>query len=766
MSETLGRAVLALTTDDSGLKRGLAAAEGETRRSMADIGKSMAAIGGVMTATITTPLVAFGTTAVAAYRDSQEALGQMRAALASMGPVAGRTEEQLVTMAQTMERTLAVDADQVLRKVTTNLLTFGNISGEAFDRATKAAVDLSARLGTDMQGSAIMLGRALNDPIRGIAALQRVGVAFTEQQREQITAMVEAGDTAGAQALILSELERQYGGQAAALAESSLGTRQLALAWESVQERVGEVIAKVLPQLMAKLNGVLTWVASLDGQTLTWIVAIAGVAAALGPVIAALGLMVTGIAAAVGAVGSIVAAIGTAITVLGKLGVAIKVLLVATGPIGMLILAAGLLTAAWLKWGDQITAIVSRAAAAIRTAFTNVRDWLFNTLTDLDARASAAIRGAFAAVSASVTRLFAAVGDTTGRAAAALTATWRAWGSTVAGVVTEAAAAIRTTLTAVRDFVAGAFARMAETVTRPFTAMIDAARNAARVLVGNSIIPDMVRAIDGWLARLVQGTNVHMGTMTSTMIGAGQTQAQSMSGAWGTILGEFDRFTGGWISRLHGWAQRAVDILGVVGRVAGSIGRLFGGGGGGGLGGILGGIGQIVGGGGGGILGTIGNVVGAVRGIGSAIGAIGGGGGILSGIGGALAAVPGIGLFAAGAGILGGLLGGRRRRRRRRREAEARAAAEAAARAQAEAEQRALDAQLAALPTLPPLSAYTPSAYHPAQPEAPASPPVERTLTVVGLKPDELWTGKMVRALAEKLIDFQHHGGRIVLEPA
>jgi len=699
VSETLGRAVLALTTDDSGLKRGLAAAEGETRRSMADIGKSMAAIGGVMTATITTPLVAFGTTAVAAYRDSQEALGQMRAALASMGPVAGRTEEQLVTMAQTMERTLAVDADQVLRQVTTNLLTFGNISGEAFDRATKAAVDLSARLGTDMQGSAIMLGKALNDPIRGITALQRVGVAFTEQQREQITAMVEAGDTAGAQALILSELERQYGGQAAALAESSLGTRQLALAWESVQERVGEVIAKVLPQLMAKLNGVLTWVASLDGQTLTWIVSIAGVAAALGPVIAALGLMVTGIAAAVGAVGSIVAAIGTAITVLGKLGVAIKVLLIASGPIGLLIAAAGAITAAWLLWEDQITAIVGRAAAAIRTA-----------------------------------------------------------------------------LTAVRDFVTSTFSRMAETVTRPFTVMIDAARNAARVLVGNSIIPDMVRAIDGWLARLVQGTNVHMGTMTSTMIGAGQTQAQSMSGAWGTILGEFDRFTGGWISRLHGWAQRAVDILGVVGRVAGSIDRLFGGGGGGG---ILGSIGQLVGGGGGGggILGTIGNVVGALSGglsglatgVGNVIGAVQhvmGGGSLGAAIGGALAAIPGVGWIAGGASLLGGLLGGRRRRRRRRREAEARAAAEAAARAQAEAEQRALDAQLAAMPTLPPLSAYTPSAYHTAQPEAPAPPPVERTLTVVGLKPDELWTGKMVRALAEKLIDFQHHGGRIVLEPA
>jgi phage-related minor tail protein len=100
--------------------------------------------------------------------------------------------------------------------VTVNLLTFGNVSGEAFDRAQMAAVNLSARLGQDLQSSAVQVGKALNDPIKGVTALGRVGVSFTEQQKEQIKAMTKVGDVAGAQSLILAQLEKQYGGSAEA----------------------------------------------------------------------------------------------------------------------------------------------------------------------------------------------------------------------------------------------------------------------------------------------------------------------------------------------------------------------------------------------------------------------------------------------------------------------------------------------------------------------------------------------------------------------
>jgi hypothetical protein len=75
------------------------------------------------------------------------------------------------------------------------------------------------RLGTDLKGSAVQLGKALNDPIAGVGALSRVGVTFTETQKDMIKTMVEAGNVAGAQTLILDELGKEFGGSAKALAD-------------------------------------------------------------------------------------------------------------------------------------------------------------------------------------------------------------------------------------------------------------------------------------------------------------------------------------------------------------------------------------------------------------------------------------------------------------------------------------------------------------------------------------------------------------------
>ena len=75
---------------------------------------------------------------------------------------------------------------------------------------------MSPVLGTDASGSAIQLGKALNDPIKGITALTRVGVTFTEQQKDQITTLVESGKTIDAQKIILGELQKEFGGSAEA----------------------------------------------------------------------------------------------------------------------------------------------------------------------------------------------------------------------------------------------------------------------------------------------------------------------------------------------------------------------------------------------------------------------------------------------------------------------------------------------------------------------------------------------------------------------
>src|SRR5262245_66611796 len=75
---------------------------------------------------------------------------------------------------------------------------------------------MSAALGQDGKASAIQLGKALNDPIKGVTALQRVGVSFTKSQKNQIKALVESGNTLGAQKVILRELGKEFGGAAKA----------------------------------------------------------------------------------------------------------------------------------------------------------------------------------------------------------------------------------------------------------------------------------------------------------------------------------------------------------------------------------------------------------------------------------------------------------------------------------------------------------------------------------------------------------------------
>lgn len=104
------------------------------------------------------------------------------------------------------------------------MLTFRGVIGDVFDRSIMAAADMSAALGQDLKSSTLQLGKALEDPVKGLTALSRSGTVFTDQQKEMVEAMVEAGDVAEAQRFILSELEAQYGGAAKAAAVGLAGS--------------------------------------------------------------------------------------------------------------------------------------------------------------------------------------------------------------------------------------------------------------------------------------------------------------------------------------------------------------------------------------------------------------------------------------------------------------------------------------------------------------------------------------------------------------
>src|SRR5260221_152574 len=144
------------------------------------------------------------------------------------------------------------------------LLTFKGVRNEAgagnaiFDRGTKAIVDMTAAMhhGTidsaGLKASTIQLGKALGDPIKGMSALTRIGVGVTAGQKEQIKGMVAAGDTLGAQKLILKEVESEFGGAAKASADP---IKRLGLAWKGFETTIGLIILPLLEKLAQWMTG-------------------------------------------------------------------------------------------------------------------------------------------------------------------------------------------------------------------------------------------------------------------------------------------------------------------------------------------------------------------------------------------------------------------------------------------------------------------------------------------------------------------------------
>lgn len=159
--------------------------------------------------------------------EAQGALAQLNAVIASTGGAAGMTAGELTDLAMQMQRVTTYGDDAVVAAESL-LLTFTRIGRDTFPQAVTAILDVSTAMGQDLKSSTVQIGKALNDPIKGITALTRIGVTFTEAQKLMIESLAKTGDLAGAQAIILRELQTEFGGSAKA-ARDTLGGALTAL---------------------------------------------------------------------------------------------------------------------------------------------------------------------------------------------------------------------------------------------------------------------------------------------------------------------------------------------------------------------------------------------------------------------------------------------------------------------------------------------------------------------------------------------------------
>lgn len=181
-------------------------------------------------------------------RESQKVSRLTEQVIKTTGGAAKITATQVGDLASAISKKTGAD-DEMIQSGSNVLLTFSGIRNEVgkgndvFNRATGLALDMSNAMGKDVTSSAKTLGRALNDPVKGMSLLERSGVKLTDAQKEQVKALTASGDKLGAQKILLDEVGKKYGGAAESTATFSDKAK---VAFGNLQEDLG---AKLLPKL-------------------------------------------------------------------------------------------------------------------------------------------------------------------------------------------------------------------------------------------------------------------------------------------------------------------------------------------------------------------------------------------------------------------------------------------------------------------------------------------------------------------------------------
>ena len=162
------------------------------------------------------------------------------------------TTEDLNAMADAYQRATNFSSNDIT-KMQTVLLGFKNVTKDTFESASNAILDMAEVMGMDLVSATQTVGKALDDPISGLGSLSRQGFKFSETEKELIKNLVDAGESAKAQKIILDELNTTYGEASKKGAKASI---QIKNSWNSVLQEMGRniVLSVDVEPAQKKLN--------------------------------------------------------------------------------------------------------------------------------------------------------------------------------------------------------------------------------------------------------------------------------------------------------------------------------------------------------------------------------------------------------------------------------------------------------------------------------------------------------------------------------
>lgn len=191
----------------------------------------------------------FGKKAVSAADDANRHFKMLESTIKVTGASSWTSSEDLENMAKSYAKSTNYSVTEV-EKMQTVLLGFKNISGDTFKSASDAILDMSSVMGMDLTSAVQTVGKALDDPVKGLDSLRRQGFAFTDEQKEELAQLVKNGEQMKAQQIILNELATTYGGAAQ---EGQSAFAQFQHSMDDVYETIGNKLMPIVNSFMSLL---------------------------------------------------------------------------------------------------------------------------------------------------------------------------------------------------------------------------------------------------------------------------------------------------------------------------------------------------------------------------------------------------------------------------------------------------------------------------------------------------------------------------------
>jgi hypothetical protein len=356
------------------------------RAEMQSVGKEGSRLGsvlkgglGVAAAGAGVALGAMFAGSIAGARESAQIHRVLESQIKNMGGAARVAFKDATGFAEDYGKAIGKDDDDIL-KVVNKLSTFpaafgkGTLGAEGMRRATQAAFDLEAAGIGSAEGNIIGLGKALDNPIKGLTALSKSGVSFTAEQKQQIQNYVKQGKLAEAQKVLLAGIETNAKGAATKTAD---GLTRAKVALDGFAEglatkalpfldRFGTFfVDKALPAIQTGLKSA--------GAALQAFVGFLG-----NPVVQTFGAAILAIVVALKIYNTVLAAIRIATTAYAAVQAVLNVVLTAN-PIGLIILAVVGLAAAIVvayKRSETFRRIVNAAFSGALRVIRAVWGWI------------------------------------------------------------------------------------------------------------------------------------------------------------------------------------------------------------------------------------------------------------------------------------------------------------------------------------------------------------------------------------------------------